>query len=42
MTIGGIPLTLEGLTALNGLYLVLFFLVGYASIRCSARSAARP
>ena len=30
VTIGGIPLTLEGLTALNGLYLVLFFLVGYA------------
>lgn len=30
VTIGGIPLTLEGLTALNGLYLVLFFLIGYA------------
>lgn len=30
VTIGGVPLTLEGLTALNGLYLVLFFLVGYA------------
>lgn len=30
VTIGGVPLTLEGLTALNGLYLVLFFLIGYA------------
>lgn len=30
VTLGGIPLTLEGLTALNGVFLVLFFLIGYA------------